>query len=815
MNATSFKAAPTIDLTGEWSLSRADTAHRVAMNVPGDVHSSLLRAGVISDPFWRDTEASLDWVHQAEWIAQKEFGFKGDLTARHVLTLESIDCHAEVYLNDRPIGTCDNQFIRWDFDASDALVKGKNRLEIRFASNTEVAAQKAADSSIVVPYISQNNRLAHFNYLRKTQCHAGWDWNIALAPLGIYGGVTLRDLGDTRLDDTMVRQSHSGGNVTVEVEVSFDAQVSGLTVFSFEVLGQVFEQKVTFYPGENRAKGTVTLNDPALWWPTGHGQQVLHDLRISLGAETRMRKLGLRDITLDTSADDIGARFAFDVNGREIFMRGANWIPADALPERCTPSAVRDLLQSVLDANMNMIRIWGGGQYEPDWFYDMCSEMGILVWHDFMFACNLYPSHDKAWLNSVRVEARQQIRRLSSQACMVLWCGDNELVGALGWYDESKADRDRYLAMYDRLNHSLEEAIDDAAPDIPFWPSSPSVGPLNFGDGWHDDRSGDMHFWDVWHSAKDFEHYRTVRPRFCSEFGFQSFPSMPMIETFTKPSDRNVSSKVMDVHQRNDGGNSRIVETISRYFQFPDGFADMVYLSQVGQALAMKTSIEFWRSSKPRCMGTLYWQLNDTWPVASWASLEYGGNWKLTQYLARRFLSPVLVTAQPDPQTGEIVLLAVNDRPDDVNLNVKLTKVDVAGPMAAFGEWSLAVPADRSVEIARIAPMDIEPSEFLSFRWADARGEVLGENDYLPLRPKAYDFIAPNIDVELGDDGSVTLISDVPVLYVTYDHGAARVYSDNGFTLLPGIPKTLHVLRDRGDTSSLAEQASINYLRGA
>lgn len=287
-------------------------------------------------------------------------------------------------------------------------------------------------------------------------------------------------------------------------------------------------------------------------------------------------------------------------------MRGANWIPADALPARATPAQTRALLQSAVDANMNMIRVWGGGQYEADWFYELCSQMGILVWQDFMFACNHYPGADRDWLNLVRLEARQQIRRLSRHACIALWCGDNELVGALTWLPETRANRDRYLANYDRLNHALEEAIADEGPDVAFWPSSPSAGRLNFSDGWHDDTAGDMHFGDVWHEAREFEHYRSVRPRFCSEFGFQSFPSMTTIECFTEPGDRNVSSPAMDIHQRNIGGNSRIVETIGRYFRIPEKFESMVFLSQISQALAIKTSVEFWRSNIPRTMGTLY-----------------------------------------------------------------------------------------------------------------------------------------------------------------------------------------------------------------
>jgi beta-mannosidase len=805
-----------LDLSGVWHLKNAGGHHNCEMNLPGDVHSSLLRAGHITDPYWRDTETSLDWVHEDEWEVERSFDFTGDPAKRHSLTLSSVDCHALVFLNGAQVGSCDNQFLRWDFDVSDALKVGENRLKIHFLSNTKVAADKAAASTIPIPFQTTNNRIPHYNYLRKTQCHAGWDWNIALCPLGVYGDVTLHEISDLRMDDVAVRQIHEGKSVTVETEVYFHAFEAGKTTLTLELCGENTDVEVSFYPGKNSATASVVIDNPELWWPVGFGQQVLHNLTVSLGNLSRSKRVGLRHVELDTSADDIGNRFAILVNGREIFMRGANWIPADALPERITPEVVRDRLQSALDANMNMIRVWGGGQYEPDWFYDLCSEMGLLVWQDFMFACNMYPSHQKDWLASVRKEARQQLMRLSSQPCIALWCGDNELVGALNWFEESLKDRDRYLAMYDRLNHSLEEAVDDVRPDAPFWPSSPSVGPLNFSDGWHIDTSGDMHFWDVWHSSKDFEHYRTVKPRFCSEFGFQSFPSPTLIESFTDPADRNVSSAVMDVHQRNVGGNSRIVETLARYFRFPDSFDDMAYLSQVSHALAMKTSIEFWRSCKPRCMGTLYWQLNDTWPVASWASLEYGGNWKLTHYLAKRFFAPVMVTAQPDDASREIVLHAINDTAESVALDVSLKAVEMSGSMTGLGTIAASCPTGGSVEIGRVSADKLSASQFLYFDWHSADRLHSGENDYLPLRPKAYDLPSPKIEQTIGQDQqgreTITLTSDAPAFYVTCDLGSSKVFSDNSFTLLPSMPKTITVLRERGEPA-INGPVEIRYLK--
>ncbi|WP_417418410.1 glycosyl hydrolase 2 galactose-binding domain-containing protein [Hoeflea sp.] len=784
------------DLSDGWNVT--DGRHSAALPVPGDVHSALLDAGIISDPYWRDTETALDWVHETEWTATKFFDLAAKDDAPWTLSFDGIDCAADVWLNGVLLGQVQNRFLRQDFDAGDALVAGENCLKVVFHSNSKTAERMAAASDYPVPYIKWNNRLAHYNFLRKPQCDAGWDWNIALSPLGLCGPVTLKCSTLARLDDVMVRQHHApDGKVTLELDLHYTAFAPGLVETELTCDRKTVRHEARVWPGNGKTRATLTIDKPELWWPAGHGRQHLYDLKLRFGTEHRTLRIGLRQVELVTDPDDTGHRFLFRVNGREIFMRGANWIPADALPARATPEAVRDLLTSAVEANMNMIRVWGGGQYEPDWFYDMCSELGLMVWQDFMFACNLYPAHDREWLDSVRLEARQQIRRLSPQPCMALWCGDNEVIGALSWFEESKANRDHYVAVYARLNAVLEEAIAEAEPDVAFWPSSPSVGRLDFGDGWHDDSSGDMHFWDVWHSSKDFEHYRTVRPRFCSEFGFQSFPSNRIIASFTEEEDRNVSSRVMDVHQRNPGGNSRIVETLARYFRFPDRFEDMTWLSQVSQALAMKTAIEFWRSSKPRTMGTLYWQLNDTWPVASWSSLEYGGGWKLTHYLARKFNAPVLVTAQPDETSGEIVLWAINDTTESVNLHVTACRVSMTGTITDIGAWACHCPTDRAVEVARIPLGLIKDDEFLNFSWQDADGSHIGDNDYLPRRPKDFRFAAPKIHVE--DEGeSIALTCDLPALFVTLDHGGSDVWSDNGFTLLPGIPKVVHRIRARG-----------------
>lgn len=794
-------ALPDLSLDKGWSLTRTGESHSLTVDFPNDVHSVLLAHGVIGDPYWRDRETGLDWIHESEWLAERSFDISELKNGRYTLTLDGVDCHAIVSLNGTEIGHPESRFLRHDLDVTEVLVEGTNRLAIRFLSNSRVARDKADAFPFPVPHIHWNNRLPHYNFLRKPQCDAGWDWNIALSPIGVHGGIRLRHSDALRLDDVLLRQFHETGRVRVEVDFLTEVVRPAEAEAAIHVDGQAQAERFQLWPGRNRNTLSVWIDNPRLWWPAGHGAQEMYDLELRIGDQSRNLRIGLREVELLSHADNIGNRFAFRVNGREIFMRGANWIPADALPARATREKVADLLDSAVMANMNMIRVWGGGCYEPDFFYEMCSERGLMVWQDFMFACNLYPAADRQWLDMVRSEARQQIRRLSAHPCMALWCGDNELVGAIGWFPESKADRDRYLAMYDRLNHALEEIVEDEAPDIPWWPSSPSVGPLNFGDSWHDDTSGDMHFWDVWHSAKDFEHYRSVRPRFCSEFGFQSFPSARVIESFTEAADRNVSSRVMDIHQRNPGGNSRIVETLARYFPFPASFDDMIWLSQISQGLAMKTAIESWRAAKPRCMGTLYWQLNDTWPVASWSSLEYGGGWKAVHYMARHFYAPVMVTAQPDEQTGEIVLYAINDTNGPVSLNVTARSVRISGEMRDLGEWNRRCPADTAIEITRLPPEKLQEDAFLHFEWSDDSGNHCGKNEYLPKRPKEYDLGTPQITAETGvtADGmpQVMLKTDRPAFWVTWDLGGDTIWSDNCITLLPGRPRVLKALRQR------------------
>jgi beta-mannosidase len=795
-----------IDLAGTWEIKSADGKHKAPYVVPGDVHSSLIAAGVIPDPYIGRNEYDVRWVAEQDWIATREFEWDGD--GQWNLDIDYLDTVAEVKINGKSVLKADNCFRRYHREVSTVLKSGKNKIEIRFFSNVKEAAKRQKAQPYYVPYSTNNCPIPDGNMLRKPQCHFGWDWNLAIAPFGAYGRLQLFkniDIDSYRYD---IKQKHNhDGSIELTVAVFMHCKENEPYKFRIKLGTEVRTVERVPTSAWDWFLEKFTIEKPALWWPNGYGSQTLQDLSLSFGDQEDFVKIGFRNIELINEKDKIGARFGFRVNGKEIFCKGANWIPADALPSRATPELTRKLLQSAVDANMNMIRVWGGGYYEQDWFYDLCDELGLMVWQDFQFSCNLYAA-DEVFLKKVVREVSDQVNRLQHHACIAVWCGDNELIGALNWFPESRANRDRYLAAYDRLNYTIEKAAKAADPSINWWPSSPSPGLLSFGDAWHDDRSGDMHFWSVWHEGKDFEHYRDVNPRFCSEFGFQSYPSLHIVKQFaTSEEDLNISSAVMESHQKNAGGNARIAETMFRYFRFPTDFGNFCYLSQVQQGLAIKTAVEYWRSLKPHCMGTLYWQLNDTWPVASWSSLDHGGGWKLMHYMARRFYAPVAVMALPDKKTGGIIIKSVNDRLTKQKLSLKLSSLDPAGKPKFLKNISANIPADKAVEVAKLKKGQLPTGHILilDFEAADgSKGRVHFANE--PY--KAMNIINPEITHSTKiKDGKlhISLSAKNAALFVTAETGVFGSYSDNVLDMLPGERADIIFTPDNADELKTAE----------
>jgi beta-mannosidase len=772
-----------LDLAGQWRLKSFDGKHEAAMHVPGDVHSALIAAQIIPHPYVGKNEELVQWVANADWSISREFTCTE--IAGAYLDITYLDTVATVLLNGQIVLEAQNCFRRYRPDVSSVLRVGSNTIEIKFHSSIRVAAEKQAAQPFYIPYAKQNCPIPNGNMLRKPAFDFGWDWNLAIAPFGLYGEIALKQYTSVRIENVNVTQMHnSDGSIDVSVDVNLRSNgQDGDVKYSIQ-LGDETRSSVETNEGFMQSHHEVfKISKPKLWWPAGLGDQYRYELRVQCGDQVETCKVGLRKIDLISQADDVGSRFAFRVNGHEIFCRGANWIPADALPSQSTPALRRKLLQAAKDANMNMIRVWGGGFYEPDDFYETCDELGLLVWQDFMFSCNLYPSTDE-FLTEVKEEVDYQVRRLGHHPCIALWCGDNELIGALTWFDESRKNRDRYLVNYDRLNRCIEEAAKGADANINWWPSSPSPGILNFGDAWHDDTSGDMHFWSVWHEGKDFDHYRDVKPRFCSEFGFQSFPSMAALREFASSADMNISSPVMDSHQKNKGGNARIAETMFRYFRFPMAFDDFVYISQIQHGLAMRIAVEYWRTLKPHCMGALYWQLNDTWPVASWSGLDHGGAWKALHYMAKRFFAPLAAFAVPSKDGKTISIMAVNDGLNAAQAQVLCETVKPNGERREIKQQKQSIPADRAIEVMSFAASELEGAILhLSLNGSDA--------NHFALKPyKSYAFEDSQITLKIIGN-SLGLSAAKPAYFVSLEADVAGHFSDNAFDLLPGDTKTI------------------------
>lgn len=801
-----------LDLSGTWQLRDATPGSQpLPAAVPGDTHSALLAAGRIPDPYWGKNELDLQALHGQDWILSRHFEVGEELlAAEHVyLHFDTLDTIAEVYLNGQLAGRSRNMFVRQRFPVRSLLQPGQNQLEVRLFSAENEARRLAAALPYEVPCSDYPVQSPHRNLVRKVQCHGGWDWGCCLMVAGIYGEVYLATADPGRIEYVYTEQEHDPGHCRLTVSCEVWSPLGGETELEVAIAGQHLRRPVKLDPGPNLLEEVVEIPSPRLWWPNGCGEQPLYELEVKAAGDTRRLRLGLRQLELIAQPDEIGLGFKFRVNGLDLFAKGANWIPSDALPARQTRETLDDLLTSAVQAHMNMLRVWGGGQYESEDFYDLCDEKGLLVWQDFMFSCSTYPATPD-FLASVEEEARHQVKRLRHRACLALWCGNNEDLGALNWYEISRKHRDRYLVDYDRLNEGvLGRVVDECDPTRTFWPSSPCAGRGDYSDNWRDDKRGDMHYWRVWHEGRSFDAYYAVVPRFCSEFGYQSFPSLECIRTYAAPDQYNVTAPVMEHHQRNPGGNARITEMFARYFRLPEGFANFVYLSQVQQGLAIKTAVEHWRHLRPVCMGTLYWQLNDLWPVCSWSSLEYGGKWKLLHHLARRFYAPVIASAFQTP-AGELELWITNDRNAEVPARLALRVLDFAGRELQRRDFSATAAPGSALKLATYPVAELAPRPDEVFALLDLEtSEGAYRNSHFFAPYKACELQPARVQAAVETDGpgrfAVTLSTDAPTFFLSLDLAGWRgEFDDNCLTLLAGEERQLRFTA-KGPAPSLAQ----------
>ena len=814
LQAETVTSTGRLDLSGTWFLREQDNTVQfsVPMQVPGCIHSALFAAGRMPDPYFGQNELLTQEIGRKDWRVERSFTVPGNLlNARSViLRLEDVDTFCTIEINGEEVGRTDNRFRRWEFDVRKFLRPGDNRIVgcFRSAENESNARAKKYDHQFQISNVPWARAI---ELIRKPQCHGGWDWGLAQMVTGFCGPVELIASSDARLDYVYCDQDFAadGSKCDVTVNVEATAPVEGPVKVSAKVGGFLREETVRMKAGANRVALKIEVPEPLLWWPNGMGPQNLYPLEVTVGAEKLARKIGLRRIEVlntpdkDPKTGQEGARMAFRVNGQEVFCKGANWIPCDAFENRQTPARYRDLLESAKTANMNMLRLWGGGQFEHDAFYETCDELGLMIWHDMMFSCAIYPG-DKAFLDSVREELAHQLRRLRDHASIAMWCGDNECVGALNWFEPSRKDRPYYLKCLQDRTKVEAEAVAKYDPARTFWPSSPCGGPGDYSDGWHNDNKGDMHNWTVWHENKGFDNYYKYKPRFCSEFGYQSFSSPEVALTFCGLDQLNPTAPDFEYHQKNGGGNRRMLETMARYFRFPEGAENMLWVSQIQQAIAIKTAVEGWRRLRPRCMGTLFWQLNDNWPVASWSSIEYGGKWKHLQYHAKRFFENVAVVAAPaDGDPSRVEVWALNDEGEEVVGHVVVDTLDFAGRAADVSrELPARLPPRSATRLASYALADFGSEKDRTGRFLSLRleGRVNGRavafaNEWMFNPYKACPLA--NADVRMkaenaNGEWTVTLTTDKPAFFVWVNaKGIPGEFSDNSFTLYPDRPAKL------------------------
>jgi beta-mannosidase len=655
--------------------------------VPGCVHHDLRRHGLIPDPYFGTNELELQWIEERDWEYRAVFELPPDLLEQEVVELvaDGLDTVATVTLNGREVARTDNMFIGYRWEVKPHLRKGRNELSIRFHSALDYIRGRRGEHR---PR-ELNDPVGGCTRLRKQQCQFGWDWGPRFVTAGIWRDLRLEAWSANRLVSVAVQQRHQRGQVTLQLAPELARPSKQVRVQWTLALGGA---EVAAGEGEE-----VVVPDPQLWWPNGHGAQPLYTLTVEVksGEGTPIgrwaRRIGLRTIHLDRQPDQWGESFQFVVNGRPIFAKGANWIPADCFVANLEREHYARDLQAAVDAHMNMIRVWGGGIYEAEEFYDLCDEKGLLVWQDFMFACTLYPGDDD-FLESSRQEAQYQIRRLRHRACLALWCGNNEIFGInLKELQTDASLRRNYIALFHQV---LVQAVAELDPATAYWPSSPWRGEEEHGHA-SGEKMGDTHFWDVWHMRQPVKDYEKYAFRFVSEFGMQSYSSVATNATFCPADDVNVFGPVMENHQKNRAGNQIILDYVSRRYRFPKSQEDLIYLSQLNQADCMQTGVEHYRRLMPRCMGALYWQLNDCWPVASWSSIEYTGRWKALHYIARRFFAPALVSVH---LPGDETAIIGNYRQSSVDEAHVYTVYDAPSPAKGTLHWQFVHLDGRVLE---------------------------------------------------------------------------------------------------------------------
>ena len=785
----------TCTLNGTWQLSAGHRSlESVDMQIPGTVLSGLLAAGKIKDPFYRTNEDATRALFWKDYVFTRTFDVDEELLAQQhiVLVCEGLDTLAEISINGTFLAKTDNMHRTWKFQAKKLLHPGKNEIQIVFRSVLRFIEDYPYEAHKKINYIPCGSMKGN-QLLRKAHSMFGWDWGPQTIDAGIFRDIYLQGYSHARIEDIRIHQQHAK-NVSVQTSITLSESVPGQKLcveLSEDGADKPLQTKLCKTNADGVAAVDFVIENPKLWWPNDYGDQPLYIVRTTLldedgtSLESITRRIGLRTLTISQEKDEWGNEFAFCVNGVKIFTRGGNYIPDDCLYTRITEKKLDYILESCRRAHFNCVRVWGGGYYPSDAFYDLCDEKGLIVWQDLMYACNVYDVTD-AFAENCRQETYDNVRRLRHHASLGLLCGNNEIESAWDHWGDFQKETPYLRADYIRLfEEVLPKAVQEADGETFYWHSSPSSGGCF--DNPDDANRGDTHYWDVWHGQKPFTDYRKYFFRFCSEFGFQSFPCAKTVNSFTLEDDRNIFSRVMESHQKNDAANGKMLYYLSENLRYPKDLTHLLYASQVLQGMAIKYGVDHWRRNRGRCMGTLYWQINDDWPAPSWSSIDYFGRWKALHYMAQKFYAPHAVSMTLEDHRCHVYFS--NESFETTEYSLTLSIRDLSGNVLETYETKGNSPAFSAIETAVV---DI-------CSWEDQKDDVFLEavihtkdqkvlKDVETLVPYKYlNLKNPVISTEAEETNDAFILhisSDCFAPFVALDFDDADViFSDNFFHL--------------------------------
>lgn len=837
---TSNQLKKSYPLHSNWEFKQSNKEKWYPATVPGVVHTDLFDNKLIEDPFYRQNEKELQWIEEEDWVYKTTFDAPVSVEEKKqfVLKFDGLDTYADVVLNGKKILSSDNMFVGYEKLVTSILKQKGNTLEIYFHSPIKITTPLREKAGFEYPADNDAREEKFSIYSRKAPYSFGWDWGPRFVTSGIWRPVELVVWEDARINDVHIQQVElTEKHAKLKTTINIHADEVGEAVVRMNNKSSDFhseEKKVVLNKGINIVELTAHIDNPQLWWPNGLGEQIRYDINTQLSFEgkvvdQKLHKIGLRTIEVINEPDSIGESFFVKVNGQPVFMKGANYIPQDSFLPSVTKDRYDWMIESMTKAHMNMVRMWGGGIYESDYFYDQCDEKGLLVWQDFMFACTMYPG-DKDFIKKVKEEAEYNIKRIRNRPSLALWCGNNEVGVAWdnwGWQDSYGWSEE----VQQKLQNDYKKLFDEVLPEMVstydngrfYFPSSPISNWGNLDDF----TKGDNHFWGVWHGKYPFESFKEYVPRFMSEYGFQSFPSFKSIKKFTIEEDWGLETDVMNTHQKSYTGNGLIKVYMERDFDVPEKFEDFVYVGQLLQADGMRQGFEIHRRRMPYCMGTLYWQLDDCWPAASWSSIDYYGEWKALHYAVERSFRPQLIST--DIEDEQLTVWVVNDKWEEYTSNLEISWKTFSGDELSKKSFPIDVKGNTSEVVLEISleellgrPSTLEErkSMYLTLRSVNIEGNIDTDNYAFFVKPK--DQKLPNVKIET----EITEKENQVQIQFTSNAFAESValnlkgdvtvhFSDNYFHLEKGEIKTITIERSelsKEEVEKLLEVKCLNEL---